>query len=163
MKTDENLQKSFAARAMASVKNYAFAIAADKEGYREIAKLYRALSAAERVHAINHLKTTGELGTTSENLTAAIDSKSYDYTQLYPIYIEQSDNDESSEALGLFRDNIQTSKTHVALLNEALRNMIRFREHDYWVCQNCGCIEIGDLPLTCKICNGTREKFVKVD
>jgi rubrerythrin len=163
LKTEDNLRKSLSARATASIKDYAYSIAADKEGYHQIAKLYRALSGAERVHAMNHIRALGELGETAENLSSMLDSKTYDFSQVYPTYIEQADADSNPGAATLFKGSLQTSRKHMTLLNEAFENMIRFRENDYWVCQNCGYIEVGDMPLSCRICGGSREKFVKID
>ena len=55
-KTSENLQAAFAGESQASRKYLYFAEKAEEEGYKQIARLFRAASDAETVHARNHLK-----------------------------------------------------------------------------------------------------------
>ncbi len=52
----ENLQAAFAGESQANRKYLAFAEAADKEGYAQVAKLFRAAAHAETVHALPTLK-----------------------------------------------------------------------------------------------------------
>lgn len=163
MKTDENIEKSFKAEAMASVRYSAYAIIAEKEGHRQIAKLFRAMSEAGKVHAINTMRVIGELGNTPENLASAVDKKTYEFTQWYPTLIEQADKNSKPIASTTFQGAADSAKTHVLLLNEALENIGRNKEIDYWVCNVCGHIKACDMPVTCKICGASREKFVKVD
>jgi len=163
LKTDDNLKKNFSAEAMASIRYSAYAEIAEKDGYRQIAKLFRTMSEVEKVHAINTLKISGEIGNTSENLTSAIDSKTYEFTQWYPTLIEQADLDARPIASTTFQGAADTSKTHVVLLTEALENIGRNKETDYWVCNVCGYVNPGDMPVSCKICGASREKFVQID
>jgi len=55
-KTQENLQEAFAGESQANRKYLAFAKQADREGYPQIAKLFRAAAEAETVHAHAHLR-----------------------------------------------------------------------------------------------------------
>ena len=52
----ENLQAAFAGESQASRKYLYFSEKADKDGQSQIAKLFRAASEAETVHARNHLR-----------------------------------------------------------------------------------------------------------
>jgi rubrerythrin len=159
LKTDENLQKNFSVEAMASVRYSCYAEIAEKDGYHQIAKLFRTMSKAEKVHATNTMKIIGGIDNTSENLTSAVDNKTYEFTQWYPTLVEQADLDANPIASTTFRGAADTAKTHVALLNEALENIGRNKETDYWVCNACGYIYSGDIPVSCKICGASREKF----
>ena len=55
-----------------------FAKQAEKEGYSQVAKLFRAAAEAETIHAHNHLRTLGGINTTAENLQEAIEGETHD-------------------------------------------------------------------------------------
>jgi rubrerythrin len=162
MATSDNVQKSFAMMSMLSMRCTAFAEVAEKEGLHQVSKFFRAFADAYKVCATNALKVSRQVAGTEDNLSNIVDSNSYDLTQLYPKFLEQADQEGDPLAGTFFRGILASSKTHTNLLNEALENYIRFRETEYWVCQNCGHIEAGDMPLSCKICGGSREKFVNI-
>ena len=71
-KTLEDLKTAFAGESQANRKYTAFAEQAEKEGEHQAAKLFRAAAMAETIHALNHFKAMGGVGTTAENLKAAI-------------------------------------------------------------------------------------------
>ena len=75
-KTEKNLQDAFAGESQANRKYLAFAKKADKEGYGQVAKLFRAAAEAETIHAHNHLKELNGIKSTRENLEAAISGES---------------------------------------------------------------------------------------
>jgi rubrerythrin len=120
------------------------------------------LSEAEKVHAISTLKGLGELAATPDNLSKMIDVKTYDYTQRYPIFVEQADRDMNPVASTILQGAGEASKSHVRLLTEAEKNIKRNKETDYWVCCICGFVDTGDMPASCKNCGAAREKCVKV-
>jgi rubrerythrin len=157
--TSDNVQKSFVMNSTAATRCVAYAEIAEKEGLHQVAKFFRAFADAYRVGATNALKAIGAMSNTEDNLSNIVDANSYDFTQLYPTFIEQADQEGDPSAVTYFKEILASSKTHTNLLNGALRNFNRFRETDYWVCQGCGYIESGDMPLTCKICGGSRENF----
>ncbi len=74
MSTSDNLQEAFAGESQANRKYLAFAIKAEKDGFPQVAKLFRAAAEAETVHAHAHLRVMGGIGSTAENLKAGIDS-----------------------------------------------------------------------------------------
>jgi len=69
-KTQNNLYTAFVGEAKAYHRLLAFARQADQEGYAQIAKLFRAVAAAEGVHAERHLRLLGDavVKSTEENL-----------------------------------------------------------------------------------------------
>ncbi len=81
-KTEKNLQKAFAGESQASRKYRAFALRADQEGYPQVAKLFRAASKAETVHATNQLRVMKGINTTADNLKAAIAGETYEFTEM---------------------------------------------------------------------------------
>lgn len=92
-KTHENLKAAFANEAQANRRYLYFARQADVEGYPEIAGLFRDTAEGETGHGLGHLDylrnvgdpVTGKpIGTTLDNLEAAIAGESSEYTKLYP-------------------------------------------------------------------------------
>jgi len=55
--TEENLKNAFAGESQAHMKYMTFADKAEKEDLPNVARLFRANSFAEQVHAANHLRT----------------------------------------------------------------------------------------------------------
>lgn len=85
--TQGNLEAAFAGESQAHMKYHAFADKAEKEGLPEVARLFRAVSFAEQVHATAHFRTLDGIGTTEENLQAAIDGETYEVEEMYPAFI----------------------------------------------------------------------------
>jgi len=69
--TEKNLLIAFAGESQANRKYLAFAKQADKEGYKQVGKLFRAVAEAETIHAHAHLKVLGGVKSTRENLNDA--------------------------------------------------------------------------------------------
>ena len=68
-KSDQNLKDAFAGESQANRKYLAFAKKADQEGFKQVAKLFRAAAEAETVHAHNHLRTMGGIKSTKRKTT----------------------------------------------------------------------------------------------
>ena len=66
--TEEFLKSALAGESQAHVKYAAFAVKADEEKLPNVARLFRANSYAEQIHATNHLRTLGGIGKTAANL-----------------------------------------------------------------------------------------------
>jgi rubrerythrin len=77
-KTGEDLKAAFAGESQANRKYLAYAKQAEKDGYAMVARLFRAVAAAETVHAHSHLRVMGGVGTTEENLKAAMGGENYE-------------------------------------------------------------------------------------
>jgi rubrerythrin len=86
--TEQNLKDAFAGESQANRKYLAFAKQAEQEGYRQVAKLFRAAAEAETVHAHAHLKTLGGVGKTVDNLKTAIAGETHEFKKMYPEFIE---------------------------------------------------------------------------
>lgn len=88
--TQENLATAFAGESQANRKYLAFARQADKEGLAQVAKLFRAAAEAETIHALAHLTNNSGVGTTLQNLEAAVAGETYEYKTMYPPMVEQA-------------------------------------------------------------------------
>jgi rubrerythrin len=164
MTTQDNLNEAFAGESQANRKYLAFADKAEQEGYKQVAKLFRAAADAETVHAKNHLRVMGGVGKTMDNLKSAISGETAEFKDMYPKFIEQAKNENASDAVILSFDVAnQVEKIHAGLYQKALDNLGKNRETEYHVCQICGNTVEGEAPDKCPICNAPKSMFKKVD
>jgi rubrerythrin len=162
-KTEKNLKDAFAGESQANRKYLAFAKKADDEGLPQIAKLFRAAAHAETVHALSHFKNMGGIKSTKENLLAAIEGESYEFTNMYPEFISDAEKDEEKKALTGFKWANEVEKVHAGLYQKALDNIEKGGvEVDYFVCPFCGYTHEGPLTGKCPVCGTPGEKFEKV-
>jgi rubrerythrin len=162
--TQENLAVAFAGESQANRKYLAFAQAAEKEGYAQIARLFRAAADAETIHAQGHFRNMGGIGSTLDNLRAAVAGETYEYTEMYPPMVEQAkaENHKAKTMLGWAND---AEKVHARLFREALAALEAGKDlskMDVYLCPVCGDVEFGELPEKCPICGAPSARYVKV-
>ncbi|MEJ5187413.1 MAG: rubrerythrin family protein [Candidatus Geothermincolales bacterium] len=163
MSTMDNLKEAFAGESQANRKYLAFAAKADQEGYPQVAKLFRAAAEAETVHAMAHLRAMKAIGTTEENLRAAIEGETAEFQKMYPRMMEEAKAEGNNEAYISFANANAVEEIHAGLYKKALENLGNNEEVDYYVCQVCGNTVENEAPERCPICGAPREKFKKVD
>jgi len=162
-KTEQDLQAAFAGESQANRRYLAFAKKADTEGYKQVAKLFRAAAEAETVHALNHLRELGGIKGTKENIEVAIGGETYEFQSMYPQMIEDAKAEDKKSALRSFDLANQVEKIHAALYKKALENLGNNPETDYYVCQVCGNTVEGEPPDKCPICGSLKKMFKKVE
>ncbi len=162
-KTEKNLQYAFAGESQANRKYFAFAKKADEEGYKQVAKLFRAAAEAETIHALNHLRELGEIKSTKENLEVAMNGEIFEFKNMYPAMIEDAKADEDKGAERSFTFANEVEKIHAELYKKALENLGKNPEVDYYVCQVCGNTVEGEPPDKCPICGAMKKMFKKVE
>jgi rubrerythrin len=163
-KTMENLKKAFAGESQANRKYLAFAKQADKEGYKQVAKLFRAAAEAETVHAHSHLRTMGGIKSTAENLKEAIAGEHYEFTEMYPAMIEDAKAEGNKTAERVLSYANEVEKIHGALYQKALDKLDSPEGVDhYYVCSVCGYTSENHAPEKCPVCKANANAFFKVD
>ena len=85
--SEQFLMEAFAGESQANMRYLAFAKQAEKEGYHQVAKLFRVAAEAETVHAQAHLRALKGIRSTAENLKAAIIGETHEFTTMYPAMI----------------------------------------------------------------------------
>jgi rubrerythrin len=163
-KTDENLKVAFADESQANRRYLAFAKKADEEGFTQVAKLFKAAAEAETVHALNHLRVTGQIQSTLENLTAAVSGETFEFNEMYPKYITTAKQDGNKQAAWSFDVANKVEQMHAKLFTKAigaLKNQKPLDKVDYYVCGVCGNTVEGEAPDKCPICGSPKEKFFK--
>ena len=97
-KTWQNLRDAFVGESQAHVRDLAFARQASAEELPQIAKLFRAIAAAEEVHAYNNLRLLGLVRDTQENLDTAFQRENLAETKMYPKFIADANEENAPEA-----------------------------------------------------------------
>ena len=163
--TQENLQSAFAGESQANRRYLFFAEKAESEGHPGIARLFRAVAEAETVHARSHLNTMGGIGLTRENLQTAINGENYEFTKMYPGFIEQAEADSNKRAQVTFERADEVERIHHGLYRkalDALESGQEVKDEPYFVCQICGYTVAGEAPEKCPICGAPLSEFKRV-
>ena len=123
MSSKENLMEAFAGESQANRKYLAFAKKADEEGFKQVAKLFRAAAEAETVHAHNHLEIAGGINETKENLLEAIAGETEEFTEMYPNFIAEAKAEKDDAARWTFEVANKVEQIHAVLYQKALENL----------------------------------------
>ncbi|MGD6851620.1 MAG: rubrerythrin family protein [Candidatus Bathyarchaeia archaeon] len=164
-KTQENLKAAFAGESQANRLYTAFAKAAEAEGFPQIAKLFKAAAEAETVHALNHLKVLGQVKSTADNLSTAVSGETYEFTKMYPQFIDEAKEEGNKAALQSFDYANKVEQIHADLYKKAI-DAVKTKKDlpavELHVCPVCGNTFEGTVPDICPICGTPKAKFVKI-
>lgn len=163
--TTDNLKEAFAGESQAYQKYRAFAKKAERDGFANIAKLFKTTAEAELVHAEGHLKALEIIASTAENLQSAIDGETFEYTEMYPPMSDQA-NEEGHRAKTMFRFALGAEKVHAEIYAkalEAVKNGTDMNISEFYLCPICGYIELGSAPEKCPICGALSKVFKTID
>lgn len=162
-KTQKNLQDAFSGESQANRSYLGYARQAEKEGFPQIAKLFRAVAEAETVHALTHLKHMDGIKSTRENLEQAIAGETHEFKSMYPQMIQDAAEEGKNAVKRSFEFANTVEEIHAGLYKEALENMDKQQDVDYHVCSVCGYTVGGEVPDKCPVCNAAKKAFFKVD
>jgi rubrerythrin len=163
-KTIDNLKEAFAGESQASQKYLAFSKKAEKEGFKNIAALFRTAAQAERIHAEGHLGAMDGIASTAQNLESAIAGETYEYTTMYPPMLKQAEA-EGHKAKRMFEYAPKAEAVHAQLYQMALEAVKKGQDlpqDKIYLCPICGHIEFGTPPETCPICKAKGSAYVQV-
>ncbi len=162
-KSIEDLKAAFAGESEANRKYLAFADKAEKEGYPQVARLFRAAAAAETIHAHAHLRAMDGIGSTLENLKAAITGETYEFESMYPEFIKDAEAEGNKRALTSFKFALAVEKEHELLYKGALEAIDQQgEEYDYYICPICGHTHPRTAPDKCPVCGAAGSTFQRV-
>ncbi|MFC1878640.1 rubrerythrin family protein [Chloroflexota bacterium] len=163
-KTVEDLKAAFAGESQANRRYLAYAKQADKEGHAQVARLFRAVAAAETVHAHNHLRILGGINSTEENLKDAMAGENYEVVTMYPEFMDDAKEEEHKQALRSFKWAWEVEKVHEDLFKAALESLGEDAgDLEIYVCPVCGHTHIGVPTERCPVCNTPADRYLKVD
>lgn len=142
-----------------SARNAMAALKADKEGFPHAARLLRAVSAGQEIHARKLLMLLrGKLGSSDENVAFAVE-RLEDLVADYPDMISGLNElkDHAGESmLTQFLKTAMGHKSRLAQLDEK-------KETSYQVCGICGYIAEGETPEHCPVCQAVRNQFFSAE
>lgn len=176
-KTLDNLQTAFNGESNAHARYVAFAVQADKEGYLQLAALFRAAARAEEIHAANHAVVIKKMGATptakietpdvkatSDNVVVAIKGEVYERDVMYPDFIKQAKSERNTDALETFNYAKSAETEHASLYTNAKDNLPQMKAKGvvFYVCTVCGYTTTKIDFEKCPSCFNPKDKYVPV-
>jgi rubrerythrin len=162
--TKTNLKEAFAGESQANRKYLAFAKKAEQDGFPVVAKLFRAAAEAETIHALAHLNAMDGVGSTAENLKAAVEGETFEAEKMYPPMIAQAQT-EKHKGQRMFELASKAEAVHAklyAMALEAVKSGKDLAATAFYLCPTCGHVEIGQAPANCPICGCKGERFMRM-
>ena len=160
----DDLKEAFAGESQAFQRYRAFALQAERDGHPNIARLFRTTAEAERIHAEAHLRAQEGVGSTVDNLRAAIAGETHEFTTMYPPMVERA-LAAAHKAARMFGYAVSAEAVHAGAYGQALEAASSGRdlaESRFFLCPVCGNIEFGAPPDRCPVCGALGSKFVEV-
>lgn len=164
--TSDNVMAAFGGESQANRKYLFFAEQAEKDGLKQVARLFRAAADAETAHARNHLRVAGGIKSTKENLQAAVGGEHHEFTEMYPGFIKQAESEGATKAKDSFDLANQVEEIHHGMFQRYLDQAEKGQDvaaTEIWVCQYCGNTVEGEPPDKCPICGAPKKMFKKID
>ncbi len=183
-KTAQNLLKSFAGESQARNRYNYYASIADKEGYKQIRNIFNETADNEKEHAKRFFKFLlegfeGELPTTIdidaaypvamastlENLKAAASGENEEWSELYPNFANEAQQEGFEEIAEVYRNIASAEKRHEIRYNKLIENVEKNKvfnrdESILWKCGNCGYVHEGNnAPEECSACAHSQAHF----
>ena len=177
-KTERNLLAAFAGESQARNRYTFSAQVAKKEGYEQIAEIFKETADNEKIHAqlyFMHLKggevevqvayPAGVIGSTMENLKAAAAGEKFEWTTLYPGFAKVAEVESFTDAAKTFRAISQVEKSHELRYMKLLANVegtkvFKKDSNIKWKCRNCGYVYEGnEAPENCPVCQISKSYF----
>jgi len=177
-KTEQNLLKSFAGESQATNRYLMFAKIAKKEGYEQIAKIFKITAKQEIQHAKKFFRyleggnveitasyPAGKESTTLENLKAAAMGEHEEWNEVYPEFAQIANEEGFAEIAQSFQAIAVAEKGHQIRFEKLLANLEKvevFKKPNVvqWYCRNCGMIvEDYNAPEKCPACDHPQAYF----
>jgi len=163
MSLESDLKRAFANESQTSVKYLLFAKKAEQEGLRKIAKLFKAASEAEQIHARNHLRAMGLKGSSMDNIRVALNEKVQESEQMYHPMLERAKEEGDNWSVKSFCYAYEAGKVVAKFFEDTLKNRGEEKEVDYFVCKVCGLIVENEVPEKCPVCGSQKKVFKRID
>ncbi len=176
--TESNLLKAFAGESQAKNRYEMYAIQARKDGYQQIAEIFELTSRQEESHAKTFFRfleggmleftatfPSGKIGTTEENLLAAVEGENEEWTTLYPEFAKIAEKEGYREVSTSFKLIAEIEAEHEArflkLLDNIQNNKVFQRDTvQEWVCRKCGYVHKSKKALEkCPACKHPKSYF----
>jgi len=161
--TDANVKDALSGESQAHIRYLAFSAKAASDNLPNVARMFQATAFSEQVHATNHLKTIAGIGTTAENLGAAIGGETFEIEEMYPAYAKVAELQGEKTALLFLNYALAAEKVHARIYGKAKASVDKGKDIEaapIHVCSVCGFTMEGDAPDNCPVCGAPKAKFV---
>ena len=119
-KTEKNLWSAIVGEALAYLKYNAYAHRALEEGLPEIAQVFQEVAGAETIHGLNHLRVSGDIKSTLENLRTVTEGESKEFSTMYPRMIRDAQDEGRKDAADSFSLAMERERHHLEVFTQAL-------------------------------------------
>ena len=156
------LEEAFAGESQAHTKYLAFSAQAEREGFNNVARLFKAVSYAEQVHATTHLRVLRQLGKTADNLEAAIGGETYEIEEMYPAFQAVALMQQEKGAIKANSWALEAEKVHAQMYTAARHAVVSGKDAELgqvYVCEVCGWTGEGEPPDECPLCKAKKDRF----
>lgn len=184
--TIKNLTEAFIGESQARNRYTFYSKIARKEGFEQIAEVFLITAENEKEHAnwlfrlINELKKKSNekldeikveavaptiLGTTTENLKAAIAGENYEHTKMYPEFADVAEKEGFPEIARRLRAIAKAEEHHEERFKKLLKEveagtLFKKEKEVWWVCRECGYTHFGkEPPQECPSCSHSKSFY----
>ena len=175
--TAANLRSAYAGESMAHMRYLLWGERAEKDGFPNVGRMFKAIAYAEQCHATNHFRAlAGEAGPfdvtgggvfgldgTSEALQGGIDGETFEIEEMYPAYLEVATFQGERDAQQSFHYALEAEKIHADWYVKAKHAVDAGKDVDLGtvrICKVCGYTIEGGAPDYCPICGAKADAFV---
>ena len=176
--TSDFLHSAYSGESMAHMRYIIWGDIAEKEGFPNAGRLFRAISFAEQVHATNHFRAIGGDSAdatvtaggifgpnkTASNLQGAINGELHEVEQMYPVYLNEAVFQAEADAKRTFHFALEAEKLHAELFQKALDAVNAGKDIELkaiYVCPVCGHTILDEAPDNCPVCGAKKEMYHK--
>lgn len=160
-RTEANLMAAFAGETQARSKYNFYESQAAKEGYQQIANIFKETAHNEKAHALMWFKYLhGNVVPPSlNNLEDAAGGEHYEWSEMYEQFAKEAKEEGFTEIAAKMKLVASVEKAHEDRFRKLIANMqnneIFQRPNPHsWICLNCGYIHYGDkAPEVCPTCS----------
>lgn len=174
--TNDFLHSAYGGESFAHMRYLTWSTIAEKEGFKNIARLFTGIAYAEQIHAGNHFKeidgditdasvTAGGvfgIGSTVDNLQGAINGELHEVNQMYPVYLNVAKFQEEKGAERSFHYALEAEKIHAAMYQQAQDAARDGKDIEFstvYICQVCGHTIFDEAPDKCPVCGAKKEMY----
>ena len=162
--TEDNLKIAFAGESQAHMRYLIFSKRAEAEGFPNVARLFKAISYAEQVHATNHYDALTLIRRSSDNLQVCIDGENYEINEMYPAFHAVAKLQEEKGAMQTFNYALQAEEIHSSMYHKTKQTVDTSKDIQLGpmqICGVCGHTVEGEAPDRCPVCGASKDKFTK--
>ena len=162
--TKSNLEGALAGESQAHLRYLVYAAQAEREGLANVARLFRAASYSEQLHATAHLRSLEGNTKTLQNLESAHAGETFEIHEMYPAYLGVAELQEEARARRSMEHALAAEKVHAELYARAKESVSSGGDMSLpkvWVCDVCGYTMEGEAPDRCPICGALRSHYVE--